>query len=64
MLDPYLGSTEIAALKHERNPHGCDTVQSYIYTASGRLLQLRSGTLCTRAMHKPVYEPPTTGTSE
>ena len=59
VLDPYLGvgSTAIAALKHDRQAYGCDTEQSYIDVAWERIHQLRSGTLRTRPMNKPVYDP-------
>jgi adenine-specific DNA-methyltransferase len=61
VLDPYLGvgSTAIAALKHHRNAYGCDTVKSYIKTALDRIEELQQGTLRTRPMNKPIYEPPT-----
>lgn len=59
VLDPYLGvgSTAIAALKHGRHAYGCDLEQSYIDTAWQRIHQLRAGTLRTRPMNKPVYDP-------
>ncbi len=59
VLDPYLGvgSTAIAALKHGRHAYGCDLEQSYIDTAWKRIHQLRAGTLRTRPMNKPVYDP-------
>ncbi|MCO5216700.1 MAG: site-specific DNA-methyltransferase [Thermomicrobiales bacterium] len=59
VLDPYLGvgSSVIAALLHDRNGFGCDTEQSYIEVALQRIKQLRDGTLRTRPMGKPVYDP-------
>ncbi len=62
VLDPYLGvgSTAIAALKHGRYAYGCDLEQSYIDIAWKRIDKLRSGTLRTRPMNKPVYQPKTT----
>lgn len=59
VLDPYLGvgSTAIAALKQGRNAYGCDLEQSYIDTAWKRIHQLRAGTLRTRPMNKPIYDP-------
>jgi adenine-specific DNA-methyltransferase len=59
VLDPYLGvgSTVIAALKHERHGYGCDIVQEYIDIAWDRVDALRNGTLRTRPMGKPVYDP-------
>lgn len=60
VLDPYLGvgSTAIAALKNSRNAFGCDDVEEYVDIALERIEQLRLGTLRTRPMNKPVYEPP------
>lgn len=60
VLDPYLGvgSSAIAALKNSRNVFGCDTIKEYIEVAMNRVEQLRLGTLRTRPMNKPVYEPP------
>ena len=60
VLDPYVGvgSTAIAALKHKRLAYGCDQEQKYIDIAWERVHALRAGTLRTRPMDKPVYEPP------
>jgi adenine-specific DNA-methyltransferase len=60
VLDPYLGvgSSAIAALKNGRNAYGCDVTQEYIDVARNRIAQLDAGTLRTRPMNKPVYEPP------
>lgn len=59
VLDPYLGvgSTAIAALKHKRRAYGCDLDQEYIDIAWERVHELRAGTLRTRPMNKPVYDP-------
>jgi adenine-specific DNA-methyltransferase len=59
VLDPYMGvgSSVIAALKHDRIAMGCDLVQDYVDTAWRRVDQLRHGTLKTRPMHRPVYDP-------
>lgn len=59
VLDPYMGvgSSVIAAIKHSRNGYGCDTVQQYVDIASERLRQLKAGTLRTRPMNRPVYDP-------
>ena len=59
VLDPYLGvgSTAVAALKHGRNAFGCDLDQEYIDIAWERIHHLRAGTLRTRPMNKPVYQP-------
>lgn len=59
VLDPYLGvgSSAIAALKHDRNAYGCDLDQTYIDIALKRVQQLRAGELRTRPMNKPIYDP-------
>ncbi|MFH2135705.1 MAG: site-specific DNA-methyltransferase [Pseudomonadota bacterium] len=63
VLDPYLGvgSTAIAALKHDRHAYGCDMMQEYLDVALDRIDQLFAGTLRTRPMNKPIYDP--TGSS-
>lgn len=59
VLDPYLGSgsSAIAALKHGRNAYGCDIKPEYIDIANERIDELLKGSLRTRPMNKPVYEP-------
>src|SRR5581483_10140612 len=59
LLDPYMGvgSAVVAAIKHGRNGYGCDIVQEYVQIAHWRLQQLHAGTLKTRPMNKPVYDP-------
>jgi adenine-specific DNA-methyltransferase len=59
VFDPYMGvgSSVIAALKHNRNGFGCDTVPEYVRIAKERIQQLAMGTLNTRPMNKPVYNP-------
>lgn len=59
VFDPYVGvgSSVIAAVKHERNGYGCDILQEYIDIAWDRVRALRAGTLRTRPMGKPVYDP-------
>ncbi|WP_171136795.1 site-specific DNA-methyltransferase [Ruegeria sp. HKCCC1038] len=63
VLDPYIGvgSSAVAALKHNRAAFGCDLEQRYIDVAWKRIHDLRAGTLRTRPMNKPVYEPPSKG---
>lgn len=60
VLDPYLGvgSSAIAALKNGRNAYGCDIMRDYVEIAEDRIEMLLKGTLRTRPMNKPVYEPP------
>lgn len=59
VLDPYMGagSALIAALKHGRAGYGCDVVPEYVDIAWSRIHQLRAGTLKTRPMNRPVYDP-------
>lgn len=59
VFDPYLGvgSSVVAALKNGREGYGCDVVKEYVDIAWERVHQLRSGTLQTRPMDKPVYDP-------
>lgn len=59
VFDPFMGvgSAVVAALKHDRRGYGCDVVESYVTAAWERVHQLRAGTLQTRPMYKPVYDP-------
>jgi len=59
VFDPYMGvgSAVVAAAKHGRIGYGCDIVQEYVDIAWRRIAELRTGTLRTRPMNKPVYDP-------
>jgi adenine-specific DNA-methyltransferase len=59
VLDPYMGvgSSIIAALKHERIGYGCDIDQSYADVAWQRIRDFTAGQLRLREMGKPVYDP-------
>lgn len=59
VFDPYMGvgSTVVAALKSGRTGYGCDTKKQYVDLAWERVHALRAGTLKTRPMNKPVYDP-------
>ena len=59
VLDPYMGvgSTALAAMKHDRIAYGCDVVREYVDIAVGRVRQLRIGALKTRPMNRPIYDP-------
>lgn len=59
VLDPYMGvgSAVIAALMHQRQRYGCDIIPEYVEIAWERVRSLQAGTLNTRPMHKPVYDP-------
>ena len=59
VLDPYMGvgSSVVAALMHGRDAYGCDIVGEYVDIARERVSHLRDGTLKTRPMGKPIYDP-------
>ena len=59
VFDPYMGvgSSVVAAIKHERKGYGCDVVQEYVDIAWERLHAFRAGALRTRPMGRPIYEP-------
>lgn len=59
VFDPYMGvgSAVIAALKHGRSGYGCDIQPQYVEIAQQRVQQLRDGTLKTRPIGKPIYDP-------
>ena len=59
VFDPYMGvgSAVVAAAMHARVGYGCDVVEEYVATAWQRVHALRAGTLKTRPMNKPVYDP-------
>jgi adenine-specific DNA-methyltransferase len=59
VFDPYMGvgTAIVGAIKHGRIGHGCDTVPEYVETAWQRVHELRAGTLKTRPMDRPVYDP-------
>lgn len=59
VFDPYMGvgSTVVAAALHGRAGYGCDTSKPYVDVANKRIAALKAGTLKTRPMNKPVYDP-------
>lgn len=59
VLDPYMGvgSTVVGAAMHGRVGYGCDLVPEYVDIARQRIRALEAGSLKTRPMHKPVYDP-------
>ncbi len=59
VFDPYMGvgSAIVAALMHGRKAYGCDIVPEYVAIARERVRALRDGTLRTRPMGRPVYDP-------
>lgn len=59
VFDPYMGvgSSVVAALMHDRIAYGCDIVPEYVDIARQRVNQWQQGTLKTRPMGKPIYDP-------
>lgn len=59
VFDPYMGvgTSVLAALMHRRHGYGCDNVTEYVQIARERIAALRSGTLRTRPMNRPIYDP-------
>jgi adenine-specific DNA-methyltransferase len=59
VFDPYMGvgSAVVAALLHARLGYGCDIDAEYVNVAWERVHALREGTLRTRPMSRPVYDP-------
>jgi adenine-specific DNA-methyltransferase len=59
VIDPYMGvgSTLCAAALHNRRSAGSDVVWEYLTLAKERVSQALAGTLRTRPMDRPVYEP-------
>jgi adenine-specific DNA-methyltransferase len=65
VLDPFLGvgTTIIAAVRHGRRGAGAETMQEYVDITHDRIIQELNGTLRTRPMNKPVYDPKKAGHS-
>jgi adenine-specific DNA-methyltransferase len=63
ILDPFLGTgtTIIAAVRHGRKGAGAEVVSSYVTIAQDRIQKEMAGTLRTRPMGKPVYDPEEAG---
>ena len=59
VLDPFagVGSSLIAAIKHNRKALGCEKEAQYVEIAKERINSYFEGTLKTRPMGKPVYKP-------
>jgi adenine-specific DNA-methyltransferase len=60
VLDPFLGSgtSVVAAIRNGRRGAGAETEPAYVEIAEERIEQAVAGTLRTRPMLKPVYQPP------
>jgi len=65
VLDPFLGvgTSIIAAVRHNRRGAGAEIVSDYVKIAHDRIRKELNGTLKTRPMNKPVYEPKNAGNS-
>jgi len=63
VLDPFLGTgtSIIAAMRHKRKGAGAEVVPKYVEIANRRLRMELEGTLKTRPMDKPVYDPSDAG---
>lgn len=63
VLDPFLGTgtSIIAAIRHHRRAVGAEIFPEYIDIARDRITQQLGGTLKTRPMNKPVYDPKEAG---
>ncbi len=59
VVDPYLGvgTTAVASILHDRRSAGADIEADYLSIARDRLEKAWAGTLPTRPLNKPVYEP-------
>lgn len=65
VVDPYIGvgTTAIAAIRHDRRAAGADNMPRYIEVAKERVLLEASGHLRTRPMDRAVYSPAANGHS-
>ncbi|MBU2551434.1 MAG: site-specific DNA-methyltransferase [Proteobacteria bacterium] len=65
VLDPFLGTgtTVIAAIRHGRRGVGAEIVTKYVGLAKQRIEMELQGTLKTRPMERPVYDPVEAGNS-
>ncbi len=65
IFDPFLGTgtTIIAAIRHGRRGVGAEIHPKYVELAHQRIRQEMDGTLKTRPMNKPVYDPVEAGNS-
>jgi len=65
VFDPFLGTgtTIIAAIRHKRKGAGAEVISKYVNLARERIERETAGTLRTRPMNKPVYDPTEAGNS-
>lgn len=65
VFDPFLGvgTTIIAAIRHSRKGAGAEILPEYVEIAEGRISRELRGTLKTRPMDRPIYDPIKAGNS-
>lgn len=65
VFDPFLGAgtSIVAAVRHGRRGAGAEIVPKYVALSRERIVAELAGTLRTRPMHKPVYDPIEAGNS-
>ncbi len=65
VFDPFLGvgTTVVAATRHRRRGAGAETTASYVEVARDRIIEESRGSLRTRPMSKPVFDPAHAGSS-
>ncbi|MGH7902270.1 MAG: DNA-methyltransferase [Thermodesulfobacteriota bacterium] len=65
VFDPFLGTgtTIIAAIRHGRRGAGAEIVSEFVQIAHDRICKEIRGTLRTRPMNRPVYDPVAAGNS-
>lgn len=65
VFDPFLGvgTTIISAIRHERKGIGAEIIPDYVKIAHNRIQEELQGTLKTRPMTRPVYDPVKAGNS-
>ena len=65
VFDPFLGTgtSIIAAIRHNRRGIGAEVLPQYVRLAKQRIGQEIAGTLKTRPMNRPVYDPILAGNS-
>ncbi len=65
VVDPFLGTgtSAIAAIRHNRRAAGAEVVERYVKLARSRITKELEGTLRTRPMGRPVFDPKNAGAS-
>lgn len=63
VLDPFLGvgTTVVAAVRHNRRGMGAEVVGKYVQIARARIRLAAEGALPVRPMHRPVFDPKLAG---